>query len=695
MKPDFFEASHNLAMSLQNVGRFNEAVAHMEQALRLRPDRAAIYNNYGNLLRTAGRTAEAVTALRRALELDPSLVEALNNLGMALNEQNDVAGAEECYRRAIAQKPAFAVAYNNLANLLQTTGRRSEAIAQYEHALRLDPKVPELHNNLANAFKNTGELERAVKGYRKAIELNPKMAAAHNNLAGVLSALGKHDAAVTSYRAALEIDPKFSEAWNNLGNALRDTGRLIEGEEAYRHALEIKPKSPETFNNLGSLLKDCGDFTGSQAAFRKALEIQPNFATAYHNLLMSVQYDPTITPDALREAHVEFDRRFARPLMPDVVRHANAPDPERRLRIGYVSGDLCRHPVGHFLVPVLPNHDRGQVDITAYSDRAVEDEMTGKLRASCDRWRSIVGLEDVEVAARVREDQIDILVDLSGHTAENRLLVFARKPAPVQATWAGYVGTTGLSAMDYLISDARETPPGSEGDYVEKLALLPDCYVCFAPPTYAPDVGPLPARSSGYPTFGCFNNLAKINRSVIALWCELLKRVPEARLILKTHQLSDPAMRRRIAGMLSDEGVDTNRVSLLGKSQHRALLAEYNKIDIALDPFPYSGGLTTLESLWMGVPVVSLGGDRFCARHSVAHLTAVGLPEMIADGPDAYIRIASALAADLPRLEAIRSGLRAQFNASPLVDGARFARNLESAYRTMWRAWCAKRIARD
>jgi predicted O-linked N-acetylglucosamine transferase (SPINDLY family) len=246
-----------------------------------------------------------------------------------------------------------------------------------------------------------------------------------------------------------------------------------------------------------------------------------------------------------------------------------------------------------------------------------------------------------------------------------------------------------LSAIDYLITDARETPPGSESAYVEKLALLPDCYVCFRPPAYAPDVGPLPALRNGHPTLGCFNNLSKINASVIALWSELLRRMPRAKLVLKTHQLSDPAMRTRMAGLFAAQGIEASRVALLGKSQHPALLKEYNNIDIALDPFPYSGGLTTLECLWMGVPVVTLGGDRFAARHSVTHLTAAGLPELVADGPDSYLRIAQELAADLPRLEALRSGLRARVASSPLVDGVRFARNLEAAYRTMWRAWCA------
>ncbi len=693
LKPDFFEATHNLATILQAQGRLEEAVVAYEAAIRQRPEWASLHNNYGNLLRTLGRISEAIRELRRALELQPDLVEALNNLGASLGEEKELVAAEECYRRAITLKPAFVVPYNNLANLLQATGRTAEAIAIYERALRIDPKLPELHNNLANAFKSHGALDRAVACYRQAIALRPKFAAAHNNLANTLKDLGKFEAAVEAYREALAIAPRFAEAWSNLGNALREVGRLSEAEEAYRRALLLKPDSIEALNNLGTLLKDCGDFAESQTAFRNALALKPDFVVGYHNLLMSLQYDPAVAPAMLLEEHREFDCRFAQSLSSGIASYANVPDPDRRLRVGYVSGDFAHHPVGHFLAPVLPNHDRAQIEVFAYSDRLVEDDLTRELRSACDHWLGIVGLDDATVAERIRKANIDILVDLSGHTADNRLLVFARKPAPIQATWAGYVGTTGLSAIDYMISDARETPPGSDADYVERIVRLPDCYVCFTPPPYAPEVGPLPARNRGYPTFGCFNNLAKINPSVIALWSELLRRLSQARLVLKTHQLSDPGMRRRYLDLFKAQGIDADRIGLLGRSQHRALLGEYNNIDIALDPFPYSGGLTTLESLWMGVPVVTLGGDRFAARHSTSHLTAAGLPEMIADGWEAYLRIAVELASELPRLEALRAGLRARMTGSPLVDGPRFTRNLEAAYRRMWRDWCVAQAA--
>jgi protein O-GlcNAc transferase len=691
LRPSFYEATHNLASTLRVLGKTDEAAAQFERTCELAPNWPIGYCNFGSLLMALGRREEAAARFRRALELKPDMVEALTNLGSVLHEMGKIGDAEACYRRVITLKPAFVAPYNSLANLLQAQGRRKEAIAWYERGIKIDPKMAELHNNLGNALKDLGRPQQAEASYRRALELRPNMAAAHSNLGSVLQDQGKLEAARAEYRKALAIEPNFAGAYSNLGNVVRELGRLQEAEEAFRRALTLKPDSPEALNNLASVLKDSGRQDEAQAALRQSLALRPSFEVAHHNLVMTMQYDPTTSPAALLAEHRAFDQRFAVPLAPKPMDHRNDPDPERRLRIGYVSGDFGRHPVGHFLTPVLPAHDRSQFEVFAYSDRLNEDETTWQLQAACTQWRRVVELDDAALAERIRAERIDILVDLAGHTADNRLLVFARKPAPVQVTWAGYVGTTGLSAMDYLISDERETPPGCETECVETVIRLPHCYVCYAPPPYAPDVSRLPALELGHVTFGCFNNLAKINGSVIALWSRILNHLPDAQLIMKTHQLDDAGTRQRCADQFAAHGVDPKRVSLLGKSQHRALLQEYGRIDIALDPFPYSGGLTTLESLWMGVPVVTKRGDRFAARHSSSHLTAVGLSELIAPDADGYLEIVYKLAKDLPRLEALRQGLRARMAASPLCEGPGFTRNLEAAYRTMWRRWCADR----
>ncbi|MGH6940580.1 tetratricopeptide repeat protein [Hypericibacter sp.] len=693
LRSGFVEASHNLASSLRAQGKLAEAILQFEKTRELKPDWAVVHCNLGHALQAAGKHEQAAQSFQRALELKPELMEALNNLGLVLVDLGKPEEAEACYRRAITMKPAYVVPYNNLANLLAAQGRRKEAVAYYERALRIEPSMPEIHNNLGNAVKDLGQLDRAEACYRRSIELRPNFAAAHNNLGSVLQSKGKLEAARAAYRKALSIEPQFAEAYNNLGNTVRDMGRLQEAEDAYRQALALKPESYQALNNLATVLKDCGQLTEAIAVLRKAMAIRPDFETAHHNLLMAMQYDPETSPAELLAEHREFDRRFASPLMPAILRHRNQPDPERRLRVGYVSGDFARHPVGHFLMPLLPAHDRSQVEIFAYSDRLGEDEMTRQLRDACDQWRKVVDLTDIELTERIRTDAIDILVDLSGHTADNRLLVFARKPAPVQASWAGYVGTTGLSAIDYLISDERETPSGCENESVETVIRLPHGYVCYAPPTYAPEVGPLPAQEPGRVTFGCFNNLAKLNSAVIALWARVLSVLPEAKLVLKTHQLDDGRLRSRVTGQFAAAGVASGRVSLLGKSPHQGLLREYNHVDIALDPFPYSGGLTTLESLWMGVPVVTKQGDRFAARHTASHLTGVGLAELIGSDADGYVELAHSLAMDLPRLAELRRGLRARMAASPVCDGNEFARDLEAAYRGIWRRWCERQGA--
>ena len=688
LKPDMVEAAHNLASTLHGLGRSAEAIEQFEATIALNPAWPVAHANLGKVYQALGRSRDAVARFRRAAELQPDAADVLANLGAALKSEGQYAEAETCLRRAIELQPRFVDPYNNLGSLLQLQGRREEAIALFERGISMDPTRAELHNNLGNALKERGDLDGAVGRYHRALKLRPDFAQAHSNLGNALQSLGQFEAACASYHRALEIDPRFDVAWSNLGNAARELGRLEEAEAAYRRALALNAGNVEALNNLASVLKDGCRFDEALACLRRALALKPDFETAHHNLLMIMQYDPTLSPGQLLEEHREFDRRFAAGLAPALLRRRNLPEPGRCLRVGYVSGDFGRHPVGFFLMPVLAAHDRDEVEIFAYSDRITEDEMTRNLRQACDSWRKTVDLDDASFASRVAADGIDILVDLSGHTPRNRLLAFARRPAPVQATWAGYVGTTGMAAMDYLIADARQMPAGAESEAVERIVRLPYAYVCYQAPPYAPAVGELPALQSGRVTFGCFNNLSKVNETVIALWARLLKRLPQAQLVLKTMQLDDAALRQRYAGLFAAQGIDSTRVDLRGRSRHGGLLATYGEIDIALDPFPYSGGLTTLESLWMGVPVVTKRGDRFAGRHSTSHLAAAGLPELIAADAEEYLDIACGLASDLDRLAALRRTLRPRMAASPSCDGRRFTRDLEAAYRRLWRRWC-------
>lgn len=683
--PQLAEALTNRGIALKELGRLEEAESSYRKALTLRPDHVITHFNLGNTLLEMGCTEKAAASYRRCLELAPGYTEARLNLGAVLRDLGKIDEAADCYKRALADVPDNTEVLVNYGAVLRDQGKADEAEACYRRALKIAPEDALAHFNLGNALRDQGRLVEAVAAYEQALARNPDPGT-YCNLGNTLRDLGKPEESVPVYRKVLEQEPENIEALVNLGNGLKELGRLEEAITCYDKALLLRPHLPEAHYNLGTALQDQCRMAEAVACYRKALELKPDHAVAHSNLLMNLQYDPDVTPEDLLRESREWERRHLAsiPVMaaPDTSR-----DPERRLRIGYVSGDFRRHPVGYFLDGVLACHDSERFEVFCYANQSFGDDLTDRLRENAAHWRGIFGQSDEAVAARIREDAIDILVDLSGHTARNRLLVFGRKPAPVQATWAGYVGTTGLSAIDYLITDPRETPEGTDHWYVESVLRLPDCYVCYSPPEYAPPVSPLPARKNGYLTFGCFNNLAKINRAVTDLWIRLLHELPDARLLVVTKALGDPAVHRNFERLFSDGGVG-DRVAFSGLIPHRELLARYGEVDIALDPFPYSGGLTTLEGLWMGVPAITLGGERFASRHSLSHLTAAGLPEFIVPDEHAYIAMAAALANDIPRLESIRSGLRNRMAASPLCDTHGFTRSLEEAYRTMWRRWC-------
>jgi len=687
--PRLAEAYINRGIALKELGRLKEAETSYRKALTLKPDLAIVHFNLGNVLLEMGSPEKATDCYQQALKLAPAYTEARLNLGAVFRDLGRIEEAADCYRHALADAPENTEVLVNYGAVLRDSGKPEEAEACYRQALLLSPETALTHFNLGNALRDQGRLDEAVASFERALQLCPDSPAMYNNLGNTLRDLGRPEESLQVYRKALQQDGKNVEALVNLGNGLKETGRLEEAIASYEKALLLRPELPEAHYNLGTVYQDQCRMAEAVACFRTALELKPDHAVAHSNLLMNLQYDTALTPEELlKESRAWECRQLAgATVMPPLETN---PDPARRLRIGYVSGDLRRHPVGYFLDGVLASHDREHFEVFCYANQSFGDDLTDRLRKNSDQWRAIFGWNDDSVAELIRKDAIDILIDLSGHTARNRLLVFGRRPAPVQATWAGYVGTTGLSAMDYLISDPRETPEGTDHWYVESVMRLPDCYVCYSPPEYAPPVGPLPARRNGYLTFGCFNNLAKLNRSVTELWIRLLQELPNARLLLATKALGDPSVSRRFQQIFAAGGVE-DRVVFSGMVPHPELLARYGEVDVALDPFPYSGGLTTLEGLWMGVPAITLGGDRFASRHSLSHLTAAGLPEFIVADQSAYLAKAVSLAHDLARLESIRSGLRERMKSSPLCEARRFTGHLEEAYRSMWCRWCEGR----
>jgi len=560
---------------------------------------------------------------------------------------------------------------------------------EFKRALALDPSLAEAHHQLGNALKNLHRYADAAASLQRASELAPQNAAIWLNFGVTLLALSLRDEAITCFQRAIALEPGRPEAHNVLGSAFLDAGRIGEAKKQLEMALRLRPAYPAAHDNLGRALRAQGRAAEAIKEFRAALSTAPSPGT-HSNLLYALNFVPGLPAAEIFAEHKHWARIHAEPLKNAIPATVVGPDPARRLRIGYVSPDFIHHAVSYFIEPVLAAHDRTRCEVFCYSNVLVPDATTVRLRAVSDQWRDIVRLDDTQVAELIRSDKIDILVDLAGHTARHRLLVFARKPAPVQVTWLGYPNTTGLAAIDCRITDAVSDPVGqTEAWYSEKLVRLPETFSCYRPSEDAPAVSTLPALKNGYITFGSFNHFAKINPAVLDLWARLLVRLPSSRLLLKARSLADTETVAGVREIFSRSGVAPDRLDLrsdeLSVAAHLGL---YHGVDIALDTFPYNGTTTTCEALWMGVPVVALAGQTHVSRVSASLLTYLGRPEWIAHSEDGYIAKCASLAADLPFLAEARASQRERMQSSPLCDTPRFTAHLENAYREMWRERC-------
>lgn len=724
IRPEYAEVHCNLGSVLENLGRVGEAVACYHRALQSRPDYITAHVRMGSALKELGRTEEAVASYRRILEMIPddketvfNLCDALHSLGKleeaaecgqhAIDLQPDFAEAhlklaiiqqerrqldlaEASYRQALRLNPALAMAYSNLGVIQKERGLLGSAIENYRLALKINPSLAEAHINLGNALKAQGLFDDAAANFRRALEIKPDLDEAHYNLGVVLQELNQMEQAAGCYRSALQINPNFAEAWNNSGVVLNHLGRIDEALDCYRRALQIKPGYAAAHMNLGSILKDLGQLDEALASTRRALEIEPDNTQALSNLLFTQNYLCNQPPEIML-AEAEYFGETAARLARRYTEWPNVPEPGRCLRVGLVSGDLCNHPVGFFIESILAalsTGAAGRLELVAYPARERDDPTSRRLKTLCHAWHSAAGLSDEALSARIRGDGIDILIDLSGHTAHSRLPMFAWKPSPVQVSWLGYFATTGVREIDYFLADPWTLPPGEEANFTEKIWRMPETRLCFTPPDIPVEVGPLPAMENGYVTFCCFNNLSKVNDEVIGLWSRIVSSVPGSRLFLKYRQLNENTMRQEIVRRFAAHGIDRARLIMEGHDSRERYLAAYQRVDIGLDPFPFPGGTTTAEALWMGVPVLTLSGERFLSRQGVGLLMNAGLPEWVASDHADYFGRAVAHAANLKRLAELRGGLRNQVLSSPVFDAARFARHFEAALRDMWSLWC-------
>jgi protein O-GlcNAc transferase len=674
-----------LARPLSDQGQFAAAIAAYRKAISMEPTLAEAHNNLGNALREGGQLDEAVAACRRAIQIKPDYPEAHHNLGAALAAQGHLEEAIAAYRHALELKPDIPQTYNNLGNALRERGQVDEAVTACRRALDLNPNFLEAHNSLGNALREQGQLDDAIAAFHRALALKPDLPEAYNNLSLALRERGRLDDAVAACRRAIELKPDSPGAHNNLGLALKELGQLDEAMAAYRCAIELKPDLSEAHNNLGNALRDQGELDEAMAAYRRALQIQPDYVGAHGNLVCTLHFHPGHDDGTISEEHRRWNRQFSDPLQPYVLPHANDRGLERRLRVGYVSPDFWDHAVGRYVLPLFEQHDRERFEIRCYSGVARPDWMTERLRALAGEWRNTVGVSDTRLAEIIREDAVDILVDLAMHTAGNRLPVFARRPAPVQVAWLAYPGSTGLHSIGYRLTDACMEPPGEKPPWsVEEPVRLADCWCCYDPIGESPEINALPALSAGGVTFGSLNNFAKVHEGVLALWARVLEAVKGSRLLMFC---PEGRTRERVRAFFGLRGIATERLELAAFLPRREYLKLYQRIDIGLDPFPCNGMTTTCDALWMGAPVLTLQGRMPVSRAGLSLLSSVGLGNLAADSEDDYVRMAVELAGNLPRLADLRATLRARMQASPLMDAPRFARNVEAAYQSMWERW--------
>ena len=675
------------------AGDLRQAMGWLGRALAAAPT-PRLLGNLGVVAWQAGEARLAGRLFRRTLALDPAAAAAHNSLGVALGRAGSgaeagtsaVADAAVSYRRAIGLDPGFIEARLNLAEALRALSRLEETRKAFFRALALAPAAAAGLAGLGTALLSLFRLDEAGRWCRRAIALAPLEAVAHAGLIAAETVAVRPLAALTAGRRAIALLPDVAGLHLEHGRSLQAQDRIRLAERSYLRATAAAPGEPHAYNALAQLAKDQGRLDRAIGLFRAAIERAPDDAAFFSNLLFALCFSETVPPAEIFAEHRRFEARFGAPLARRHRPHANARDPERRLKVAYLSPDFRRHPGGYFFEAFMAHHDHGRFEVAGYSTSREVDAFTERLSPLADRWSVLADLDEDGMAERIRADGIDILVECTGHMAGNRMLVMARKPAPVQVSFPLYPNTTGLDAIDYRIMDPYFGPPGAEALHSEILVRLPDVHVCYTPGEDAPaPPAELPSLRTGHLTFGCFNNYAKVRDPVVALWARILNALPGSRLVLKWYGMGEERpdwVHERFARF----GIAPERIRTLGfqKNQYEAYLG----IDLTLDPFPANGGTTSCDSLWMGVPVVTLAGETPFSRVGLCHLSNLGMEELVARSPGEYEAIVLSLARSPERLARLRRGLRQRMAASPLVDGRRYTRNLEAAYRTMWRRWC-------
>jgi predicted O-linked N-acetylglucosamine transferase (SPINDLY family) len=677
----------NIARQHHQLGRLAEAISGYRQVLVVSPDHADTLHLLGYAIHQSGQPQEGLKWIQRAIELNPQQPVYQCNLAVVLSALGRHEESISASRQAVNLQEQFPEAWFNLANSCRTLRRFPESIEAYRKALSQRPNWPEAHSNFGVALAAADDSHAAVEEFQTALKQNPNIPIASFNLGNTFRDLGRFEEAINAYRRAVALDPNYVDARSGLASAYSQRGDLAEAIATLRDLAALRPDYVGAWNNLGNALKDCGQYRDAVTSLERVLALDSQNSIARDNLILATQYH-TDDPERNRLYQQEWNQTFCPPLRAQIRRHDNIRAADRRLRIGYVSADFLNHASAFFLDPLLSNHDHARFEICCYAEVRVPDSVTQRLEGYADQWCNTTGLGDEELAEKIRADKIDVLVDLKLHTAGNRLLVFARQPVPVQVSWLGYPGTSGAETIAWRITDPYLDPSPEAGAMDAGAIALPDCFWCYDPLGSEPVVGKLPALKNGFVTFGCLNNFCKVSDRTLELWAGAISAVPNSRLLL----LAPPGWpRQRVVDLLGRRGVEAGRIEFITRASRAEYLKQYNRIDIGLDTLPYNGHTTSLDAFWMGVPVITRVGTTPVGRGGWSQLNNLDLAELAAKTDADFALIAARLAGDLPRLSRLRAELRERLRASPLCDGAKFARNMENAFRQIWQKWCAEK----
>ena len=717
-------AHYNLGNLYQLWGRLPMAIQAFEHAVRCQPDFAAAHGKLAaihlqmnqvekakqaallmvekspndatgwfHLADCHGRQdqwAESCQSLERALQLQPVFPEATNNLGMAYHKVGKLDEARQAFLQAISLDPQFADPCVNMGRLSEEAGNLDDAFRWLVRGLEVDPQNSQAHFAMGNFLAKIGREKEGASHLRQAITLKPDYAEALNNLGNILLSLRQHEEGLDAFQRAIALRPDYHEAYANLGNLHRESKFPDLAEEALLQSIRLQPEFAAAHSNLGNAYFDQGKIDQAIESYKKGIDLGQDDKDFVPNYLFSLNYSSRLSAKEIGDEHLRLCGQKYDGLGANAGPYPNTRDPNRRIRLGYVSPDFWMHPVARFMLPVLQHHHRGEFEVFAYNTRLLGDGITGECKKRVDHWRDTHGKTDEELAKIIRQDQIDILVDLTMHSRDCKPGLFARKPAPVQVSYLAYAGTTGLKAIQYRLTDIYLDPPDKPTPgFHEKPLRLPWCWWTYQVPpepyVRMPDVEPPPCLKNGYITFGSLNNFVKVNSNTREVWARLVAGVPGSRLLL---HMKESRIREEVLDFFASHGVAKERVTIIGYQDGPNYIRTYNQMDIALDPFPFAGGTTTLDALWMGVPVITLAGERPVGRGGLSILSTLGRPEWVSQDTEEYIGVGKRLASQVEELAAIRRGMREEIRRSPLMDSERFTQEMEKHLRNIWKEWC-------